>query len=67
MVIVPVDAEGREAEYVDQQPWNQRLERGEGVAVWGPECERHDGNDHGEYCVAKAFQARGTYLVWGLR
>jgi hypothetical protein len=67
MVIVPVNADGREAQHVDQQARDQRLERLEAVAGWGPEFQHHDGDDHGKHGVAEAFQACGTHLAWWVR
>src|SRR5579872_236277 len=67
MVIIPVGADERETQYVDQQARDQRLERGEGVARRRPEFEHHDGDDDGEHPVAEGFQASGTHFAWGLR
>jgi hypothetical protein len=62
-VIIPVHADQCEAQHVNQQPWDQCLQRLGGVADWGPEFEHHDGDDHREHPVAEGFQACGAQLA----
>ncbi len=60
MVIVPVNADERETQHVDQQPWDPIPQRVEGGARRRPELQHHYGNNHGEHPIAEAFQACRT-------
>jgi len=57
MMIVPVDADINEAQYVSQENGHERLEDGPIRSVRDLQLQHHDRDDDGEYTVAEGFEA----------
>src|SRR5437588_10251683 len=65
VVVVPVDADEREAQHVDQESREPLPEIVEGRPRRRPQLEHHDGDDHGHHPVAERLQPVGLLLGRG--
>jgi hypothetical protein len=57
MVVVPVDAQINEAQYVAQKYWGQWQQRLDALAMRHSQFQHHDGDDDGEDAIAKCFKS----------
>ena len=57
MMVVPIDAHIDEAQYVGKEHGQERFEGFKGDILRHVQIQHHDGDDDGQYTVAKGFQA----------
>ena len=57
MMVVPVDADIEKAQHVVKKHRQQRLQRGQVVAVRHLQFQHHDGDDDGEHAIAEGFES----------
>ena len=63
VMIVSIDADIDEAQYVTQEHREQRRQRREIVTVRDLQFEHHDGNDDRKHTIAECFESGFAYAV----